>query len=82
MKAWKNGLDEARKAHILEAMKLFKVFGAGGASTSVERIEWAKLVGLPVVLDLGMTEVGGKRDSIARDQCIMQLINFTRSSGP
>ena len=69
MEAWKNESDEARRARILEAIKLFKVFGAGGASTSVECIEWAKLVGLPVVLDLGMTELGGKRDPSARDQC-------------
>ena len=60
MKAWKSESDEARRARIMEAIKLFKVFGAGGASTSAECIEWAKQVGLPVLLDLGMTEVGGK----------------------
>jgi hypothetical protein len=54
----KNGLDEGRKAHIMEAIKSFKVFGAGAASTSAECIEWTKRVCLPVVLDFGMTEVG------------------------
>ena len=35
MKACKNELEETRKARIMEAIKSFKVFGAGGASTSV-----------------------------------------------
>jgi hypothetical protein len=64
MKAWKNESDEARKARIMGAIELFKVFGAGGASTSEECIEWAKRVGLPVLIDLGMTEVGGTIDPI------------------
>ena len=64
MKALKNESDEARKARIMEAIGSFKVFGAGGASTSAECIEWAKRVGLPVLLDLGMTEVGGTIDLI------------------
>ena len=34
----------------------------------VECIEWDKRVGLPVVLDLGMTEVGGTFDPIHRYQ--------------
>jgi acyl-coenzyme A synthetase/AMP-(fatty) acid ligase len=59
MKAWKNESDAMRRARITEAIKLFKVFGSGGASTSAECIEWAKQVGLPLLLDLGMTEVGG-----------------------
>ena len=66
MKALKSESDEGRKGRIFEAIKSFKVFGAGGASTSAECIEWAKRVGLPVVLDLGMTEVGGTIDLIAR----------------
>jgi hypothetical protein len=56
------------------------VFGAGGASTSAECMEWAKQVGLPVVLDLGMTEVGGMIDHIARYQYITDCL--TLSSGP
>jgi long-subunit acyl-CoA synthetase (AMP-forming) len=63
MKVLKDELDEARKARIMGAIESFKVFGAGGASTSAECIEWAKRVGLPVLLDLGMTEVGGTIDS-------------------
>ena len=59
MKAWKNESETTRRVRIMEAIKLFKVFGSGGASASAECIEWAKQVGLPVVIDLGMTEVGG-----------------------
>ena len=59
MKVWKNESDRACKARIMEVIKLFKVFGSGGTSTSAECVEWAKQVGLPVLLDLGMTEVGG-----------------------
>jgi hypothetical protein len=44
MKALKNESDEARKARIMGAIESFKVFGAGGASTSAECIEWAKRV--------------------------------------
>ena len=54
-----------RKACIMEAIGSFKLFGAGGASTSAECIEWAKRVGLPVLLDLGMTKVGGTINPIA-----------------
>jgi long-subunit acyl-CoA synthetase (AMP-forming) len=53
----RNELDEMHKARVMEDIGSFKVFGAGGASTSAECIEWAKRVGLPVLLDLGMTEV-------------------------
>ena len=66
MKAVKNESDDTRKARIMGAIESFKVFGAGGASTSAECIEWAKRVGLPVLLDLGMTEVGGAIDPIIR----------------
>ena len=56
MEMWKNELERPR---IIEAAKLFKVFGSGGAPTSVECIEWAKQVGLPLVLAFGMTELAG-----------------------
>ena len=62
MKALRSESDEERRACIMRAIETFKVFGASGASTSAECIEWAKRVGLPVVLDLGMTEVGGMFD--------------------
>jgi long-subunit acyl-CoA synthetase (AMP-forming) len=68
MKAWKTKSDEACRAHIMEAIKIFKVF-SGGASMSAECIEWAKQVNLPVLLDLGMTEGGGMIDPITRNQC-------------
>ena len=59
MNVWKNESEMTRRVRIMEAIELFKVFGSGGASASAECIEWAKQVGLPVVIDLGMTEVGG-----------------------
>jgi hypothetical protein len=68
MKAWKTESDEACRACIMEAIKIFKVFG-GGASMSAECIEWAKQVNLPVLLDLGMTKGGGMIDPITRNQC-------------
>lgn len=64
MKALKNELNEGCKAHILEAIKSFSV---GGASTRAECIEWAKRLDLPVVLDLGRTEVGGTTILISLD---------------
>ncbi|KAF8151526.1 hypothetical protein B0H34DRAFT_132545 [Crassisporium funariophilum] len=59
MKTWKQETDPTRKERILNAIKAFKTFGSGGASTSPGCMEWAKQIGLPLVLDLGMTEVGG-----------------------
>ena len=60
VKALKNESDEASKARIMGVILSFKVFGADGASTSAECIEWAKRV----LLDLGVTEVGGTIDPI------------------
>jgi hypothetical protein len=40
MKALKNESDEGRMVHIMEAIKSFKVFGAGGASTSNSTQGW------------------------------------------
>lgn len=54
-KAWKNESDETRRARIMEAIDLFKVFSSGGASTNVQCIEWAKQVGFPLLPDLGTT---------------------------
>ena len=83
MKAVKNESDEARKARIMEAIGSFKVFGAGGASTSAECIEWAKRVGLPVLLDLGMTEVGGTINPITGYQYSTDCLNsFLRTIIP
>jgi long-subunit acyl-CoA synthetase (AMP-forming) len=67
MKAWKTESDEAHRARIMEAIKIFKVFG-GGASMSAECIEWAKQVNLSVLLDFGMTEGGGMIDLITKNQ--------------
>ena len=60
VKALKNESDEASKARFMGVILSFKVFGADGASTSAECIEWAKRV----LLDLGVTGVGGTIDPI------------------
>ncbi|KAF8952143.1 hypothetical protein BDZ97DRAFT_804306 [Flammula alnicola] len=36
-----------------------KVFDSGGAATNAECVEWANQMGIPLVLDIGMTELGG-----------------------
>ena len=41
----------AKSECMLLNITLFKAFGAGGASTSVECIEWAERVGLPVPIE-------------------------------
>jgi acyl-CoA synthetase (AMP-forming)/AMP-acid ligase II len=55
MAKWK-GED---KDLITNVMSKFKIFGAGGAATSAECLSWAKELDIPVVIDIGMTEVGG-----------------------
>ncbi|KAF8900861.1 hypothetical protein CPB84DRAFT_1778561 [Gymnopilus junonius] len=59
MRSFKLEADIVRKGHIQEAMKAFKVFGSGGAATSAECVAWANAQGIPLVLDIGMTELGG-----------------------
>ncbi|KAJ3510158.1 hypothetical protein NMY22_g16056 [Coprinellus aureogranulatus] len=55
MAKWK-GED---KALVADIMSKFKIWGSGGAATSAECLSWAKELGIPVVIDIGMTEVGG-----------------------
>jgi long-subunit acyl-CoA synthetase (AMP-forming) len=62
MRTYKQETDAARKQQILEAIQRFKAFGSGGAATNAECLEWASQIKLPLVIDIGMTEIGGKFD--------------------
>ena len=55
MAKWK-GED---KAFVTDVVSKFKLWGSGGAATSEECLNWAKELDIPVVIDIGMTEVGG-----------------------
>ena len=59
MRNYKQETDAARKQAIRDAIQRLKVFGSGGASTNAECIEWATQMAIPLVFDIGMTEVGG-----------------------
>jgi len=60
MRTYQEEQDIFRKQKIYSAIKSFKTFGSGGAATSPECIKWAREFGIPLVFDLGMTELGGK----------------------
>jgi len=72
-RALMNETDVIRKERMSGAIKRFKIFGSGGAATSSECLEWAKRVGLPVVLDLGMTELGGM---LLRYKMVEHTLNY------
>ncbi|TFK38563.1 hypothetical protein BDQ12DRAFT_116355 [Crucibulum laeve] len=59
MSKWRAETDEALQGPMTAALRLFKVIGSGGAGISQACIEWAKELSLPLVNDIGMTEVGG-----------------------
>lgn len=48
------------KETVVQVMSNFKIFGSGGAATSPACLNWCKELGVPLVIDIGMTEVGGK----------------------
>jgi hypothetical protein len=48
------------KETVVQIMSNFKIFGSGGAATSPACLNWCKELGVPLVIDIGMTEVGGK----------------------
>ena len=79
-RALTNETDVIRKERMAGAIKQFKIFGSGGAATSPECLEWARRVGLPVVLDLGMTELGG--GLLLYRMSGRTLTSFSRSSVP
>jgi len=47
------------KALVHSALKRIKVFSCGGASLSTDAALWARELGLNMVNDIGMTEIGG-----------------------
>ncbi|CAA7264464.1 unnamed protein product [Cyclocybe aegerita] len=59
MRTFKQETDLGRKERIYDAIKTLKVFGSGGAATNAECLEWASQLDIPIVLDIGMTELGG-----------------------
>ena len=59
MRTHKEEIDSARKQRIQDAIRMLKVFGSGGAATNPECIQWAIEQKLPLVFDIGMTELGG-----------------------
>jgi hypothetical protein len=62
MRTCKQELDGERRQRIHDAIQALKVFGSGGAATSSECIEWTNQLGIPLVLDIGMTELGGEEN--------------------
>ncbi|KAJ7176732.1 hypothetical protein C8R46DRAFT_1077165 [Mycena filopes] len=52
-------VDLARRETFVGALRKFKLVWLGGAQTSAECIKWAKDHHVPLVLSIGMTEVGG-----------------------
>lgn len=42
------------------AMRQFKIFGLGGAATSLQARRWSEEHQVPLIVDIGMTELGGK----------------------
>ncbi|KAF9473131.1 ketoacyl-synt-domain-containing protein [Pholiota conissans] len=59
MRTYKQETNAARKQDIEDAIKKLKVFGSGGAATNGECLQWAEQMKIPLVLDIGMTELGG-----------------------
>ena len=52
------GEGSRKKEQIKDAMQHFKVYGSGGAATSTECVAFATELGIPLVFDIGMTEIG------------------------
>ncbi|KAJ7768218.1 hypothetical protein B0H16DRAFT_1686400 [Mycena metata] len=51
--------DFTRRKAFVAALQKFKLLWLGGAQTSTECIKWARAHHIPLVLSIGMTEVGG-----------------------
>ncbi|KAJ7482732.1 hypothetical protein FB451DRAFT_1235938 [Mycena latifolia] len=51
--------DLARQEELIEVLRNFKLIMLGGAPTSEECIRWAREQQIPVILAIGMTELGG-----------------------
>lgn len=59
MKAWTAEVNASRRERISAALRRFKYFISAGAKTSQESIQWADIHGLPLIISIGMTELGG-----------------------
>jgi len=60
MMTCKQGLDVQRRQRIQDVIHALKIFGSGGAATNGECIEWTNQFGIPLVVDIGKAELGGK----------------------
>ena len=56
--------DKVRLSLVHSALKRIKVFSCGGASLDTDAALWARELGLNMVNDIGMTEIGGVSRSI------------------
>ena len=64
MRTCKQELDVQRRQRIQDAIQALEIFGSGGAATNGECIERKNQLGIPLVLDIGMTELGGKDNDL------------------
>ena len=59
MRTFQQEGDVKRKQLIQDAIQRLKIFGSGGAATTTACLEFAERFGIPLVIDIGMTEIGG-----------------------
>ena len=59
MRTFSQEKDLERRNKVKDAIQHFKVYGSGGAATSAECVVFATELGIPLVFDIGMTEIGG-----------------------
>ncbi|KAJ7760901.1 hypothetical protein DFH07DRAFT_1059948 [Mycena maculata] len=59
MKSVASEVDLTRREQMCNALRSLKVLMLGGARTSEECIRWAQVQRIPLVLAIGMTELGG-----------------------
>lgn len=59
MRTFQQESDVKRKKLIQKAIQNLKIFGSGGAATNTACLEFAEQLRIPLVIDIGMTEIGG-----------------------
>jgi len=64
MRTCKQALDVQRRQRIQDAIQALKNFGSGGAATNGKCIERTNQLGIPLVLDIRMTQLGGKDNDL------------------
>jgi len=57
---WSQEKVADKKEDMQDVLKEMKVLGCGGAALSKETVIWAKDMNISVILDIGMTELGGE----------------------